>query len=65
MRVTHEYPQARPGRWSADERASGLDRVYRLILRDRTDLPPGLVDEIARRPEVDFARAAQVTQTPL
>lgn len=60
--MTHEYPQARPGRWSEDERATGLDRVYRLILREGTALPQGVVDEIADRPEVDVARAAQVTR---
>ncbi|MEU6680254.1 S8 family serine peptidase [Streptomyces sp. NPDC046925] len=65
VRVTHEYPQARPGRWSADERAAGLDRVYRLIVRDRADLPSGMVDEIAMQSEVDFARGPQVTSTPL
>lgn len=62
--TTHEYQPA--GReWSPDERASGLDRVYRLVLHQNRDLPPSLIDAVRLLPEVADARPGRVASTPL
>lgn len=62
--TTAEYRPA--GRdWSDDERASGMDRIYRLILRQNRDLPPGLIDAIRLLPEVADVRPGRVAETPL
>ncbi len=37
--TTHEY-RANGRDWSPDERASGLDRIYRLILRQNRKVSP-------------------------
>lgn len=62
--TTHEYRPARRD-WSDDERASGLDRIYRLVLRQNRDIPVGLIDAIRLLPEVADARAGRVAETPL
>ncbi|MEQ8403465.1 MAG: S8 family serine peptidase [Oceanicaulis sp.] len=49
--TAREHLRAGPD-WTADERASGLDRIYRLILRRDMGLPDGLIDAIRLVPEV-------------
>lgn len=62
--TTHEY---RPGAgsWSPDERASGLDRVYRLILQHNRAIPEGLIESIRLLPEVADARAGAIAAARL
>ncbi|NIJ21096.1 subtilisin family serine protease [Sphingomonas naasensis] len=62
--TTHEY---RPGgsSWSADERASGLDRVYRLILQHNRAIPEGLIESIRLLPEVADARPGAIAAARL
>ncbi len=50
--VTREYELLVPG-GSADERAHGLDRTYRVILQRDADVPVDLVDRVAALPEVE------------
>ncbi|WP_313330239.1 S8 family serine peptidase [Sphingobium yanoikuyae] len=55
----HEY-RPRSDHWSADEMASGLDRIYRLVLRHNRDIPHGLIDSIKLLPEVADARPGRI-----
>lgn len=51
--------------WSADEIASGLDRVYRLVLLEGGSLPPELVRDIQLVPTVEYARLGAVGSAAL
>lgn len=62
--ATREY-QARGSGWSSDEAAAGLDRVYRLILREHTRIPPGLVDAIRLIPIVESAAPGAIAEAEL
>lgn len=62
--TTHEYRPA-DVEWSADERISGMDRIYRLILRQNRDLPAGLVDAVRLLPEVADARPGRIASGAL
>ena len=57
--TTHEYRQCGQG-WSQAERTCGMDRIYRLILRQNRDLPRGLIDSIRLLPEVADARPGRI-----
>ena len=57
--VTQAYAPAGPG-WSPAEIASGLNRIYRLVLREDRDIPPDLVRDIALLPVVEYARAGRI-----
>ncbi len=52
-------------RWSPDEIASGLDRVYRLVLAEDRTLPSQLLNEIALIPSVEYVRIGAVGHTEL
>jgi subtilisin family serine protease len=62
--VTREY-RAAGETWSADERAHGLDRTYRLILQRDYQIPADLVDRIRAVPAVEEARGLEVSANPL
>jgi thermitase len=62
--LTKEYRLAEPGP-SPEEIAEGLDRTYRLILQADYDLPPNLIARIRLVPEVEDARALDVTAAPI
>jgi thermitase len=57
--ATREYQPA-AAEWSEDERASGLDRVYRLVLQRYGTLPPSLVEQIRLVPAVEEAHVGAV-----
>ena len=61
--LTREF---RPGDsiWSPEEVRAGLDRVYRVILRDVAQLPDGLVDQIRLNPAFDYVRPIVVADSP-
>lgn len=62
--ATQEYqPQTQD--WQADERAAGLDRVYRLILTSRSRIPPDLIDDLNLLQVVEEAAIGQVGHMPL
>ena len=62
--VTSEYQPA-SGRWSADEIAAGLDRVYRLVLQRDGSIPEGMIADIALVPVVERVRPGVVGGAPL
>ena len=62
--VTREYRPAGET-WSAEERAQGLNRTYRLILQRDYATPATLVDRIRHVPAVEDARGLQVGAAPL
>lgn len=62
--VTHEYRPAGPT-WSHDEIASGLDRVYRLVLQKEGRIPGGFLEDVRLLPSVEAARLGEIAQSPL
>lgn len=61
--LTAEYTPRLPGRWSADELASGLNRLYRLVLQEDTTFPPALIQAISLLPDVEYVRPIRIGQT--
>jgi len=57
--ATQEYAPAGPV-WSPQEVASGLDRVYRLILQSDSKIPPELIESIRALPAVEQVRAGAI-----
>ncbi|MEO0458068.1 MAG: S8 family serine peptidase [Cyanobacteria bacterium P01_A01_bin.114] len=64
VQATQEYLSAGK-QWDKDELATGLDRVYRLILAQNTDIPPDLIRDISLLPEVESVVPGQVATTDL
>ena len=62
--VTSEYKASRDA-WSPQERQSGLNRIYRLILQREGTIPKALIDELTLLPEVSYARIGQIGQADL
>src|SRR4051794_34006144 len=62
--VTHEYRPA-GDRFSPEEVASGLDRIYRLILQRDAGFPAELVDAIRLLPTVASARLGRIGRADL
>jgi thermitase len=62
--TTSEYDWA-DTEWQEDEIRSGLDRTYRLIMRDDYDLPPNLIEQIKLLPFVEDARDIQIGEVRL
>jgi thermitase len=64
--TTREYAPAAPsGAWSREEVAAGLDRVFRLVLREDRTIPEALIAELKLAPEVVEARPGLITAAPL
>jgi subtilisin family serine protease len=62
--VTSEYaPHA--SAWSLEEIASGLNRIYRLILQTNSSIPSDLIREIHLVPVVESVRAGTIARAPL
>lgn len=57
--ATQEYTPAGSS-WSAQEVASGLDRVYRLVLQSDIDIPPDLIVALRALPDVEQVRAGAI-----
>ncbi|MFN8570861.1 MAG: S8 family serine peptidase [Gemmatimonadaceae bacterium] len=51
--------------WSADEIASGLNRVYRLVLNEDGEIPPQLVRDISVIPTIEYVRIGAVGHAEL
>lgn len=47
--------------WNREEIASGLDRLYRIILRNDTDIPQELIEQIRLIPLVEGVRVVEPT----
>ena len=63
--VTHEYEKAKKSGWSPTEVKNGLNRIYRLILRNKASIPQSLVDQIALLPEVEYVRKFEIASAEL
>jgi len=63
--ITAEYRPASEDGFNAEEIESGLNRTYRVILRQDTTFPPGLVDQIRLHPAVDWVRRGAIAQAVL
>ena len=63
--VTSEYNFKLGNRWSADELVSGLDRIYRIILKDSFEIPEHLMERLSNLPEVEYARPGHIGYTKL
>ncbi|MBS0125002.1 S8 family peptidase [Thetidibacter halocola] len=61
--VTREFSPRRRS-WSEDEVAAGLDRIFRVILRRETGLPPELVARIQLNPSFEYVRPIVVSGAP-
>ena len=62
--VTREYQPAQ-AHWSPAEATSGLNRIYRLILQQDSDIPPDLIRDISLLPIVEEVRIGQVGRVDL
>lgn len=51
--------------WDDAERRAGLDRVFRLVLRENRRIPPDLIARLQYLPEVRDATVGQVASIPL
>lgn len=63
--ITSEYQPAEGAQFGQDEREVGLDRTYRIILRDRTTVPDGLVARLQTHPAVEAVRPGAVASIRL
>lgn len=57
--ATREYYPAQTD-WSPEERATGLDRVYRLVLLRNQTIPREVIEQIRLVPEVEEVRAGRI-----
>ncbi|MEM8808589.1 MAG: S8 family serine peptidase [Cyanobacteria bacterium P01_G01_bin.38] len=64
VQVTREYQPAGKT-WDQDERISGFNRVYRLILHQSTEIPPGLIKAISVLPMVEAVTPGKVATANL
>jgi thermitase len=64
VQVTREYPRRSP-EWTRDELQSGLDSVYRMILREQRRIPPALVEDIRLLPFVRSVRVGNIARADL
>jgi hypothetical protein len=57
--ATQEYRPA-ASTWSPQEIASGLDRMYRLVLQSNEEIPPALIESIRLLPDVEHVRIGAI-----
>jgi thermitase len=62
--ATSEYAPAGPA-WSDDEVRAGLNRMYRLILQNGSDIPAGLIEDISLIPVVEKVRPGAIVSADL
>jgi len=62
--ATQEYVPAGSA-WSPQEIASGLDRVYRLVLQTDEAIPPALIESIRLLPDVENVRVGVIANMDL
>jgi subtilisin family serine protease len=62
--ATREYQPA-SANWNREEIASGLDRVYRLVLMRAGGVPPALIADLRLLPEVEKVSASSIGQMEL
>ena len=62
--VTQEYRPAGQN-WDAAEQASGLNRIYRLILQQDRPIPDRLIQELAALPIIELVQVGAIAQADL
>jgi subtilisin family serine protease len=62
--VTREHTREGSS-WSPAEIASGLDRMYRLVLHESRRVPPELIHDLTLIPDVEYARIGRVSVVPI
>ena len=62
--VAQEYRSANE-QWSTEELATGLDRVYRLILQQDQEIPTRLIQRLSNLPIVQEVNIGQIAQADL
>lgn len=62
--VTQEYKSIGKD-WNQAELASGLNRIYRVILQQDSHIPLGLIEEISLLPIVELVRIGEIGQAEL
>lgn len=65
VKVTREYAPQNGKNWSEDEKQSGLNRIYRLVLKKKTNIPPDLIKAITLIPDVEYARIGTIGSAPI
>ena len=63
--VTSEYELSAGNQWSRTELANGLDRIYRIILKEDRELSENLIKIISAFPEVEYARIGRIGYSKL
>ena len=64
VKVTQEYCPCH-GQWTRQERASGLHRIYRLILKQNVAIPPLLIQQLSHSPLVEAVSIGEIGQAEL
>lgn len=62
--VTSEYPH-QANQWNKEEVESGLNQVYRIILKENKKIPEQLVKEIQLIPGVHYVKIGEIASVPL
>jgi len=63
--VTSEYELSSGNQWTRMELTNGLDRIYRIILKENQEMPDDLIKKISAFPEVEYARTGRIGYTKL
>jgi thermitase len=58
--VTSEYDLSEVNHWTVPELTNGLDRIYRIILKDNLSISDELIARISALPEVEYARPGRI-----
>lgn len=61
---TQEY-KPKDSAWSENEISTGINRVYRLILKQDRGIPPEMISDISLLPIVEKVHIGQIGQSPL
>ena len=64
VKVTREYCPCHR-QWNRQERSSGLDRIYRLILKQNVAIPPLFLQQLSHSPLVEAASIGAIGQADL
>jgi subtilisin family serine protease len=65
VKVAREYTPANGREWDADERASGMNRVFRMVLHRSTTMPDDLIESVRLIPAVEQAIPGAIGMAPM
>lgn len=63
--ITKEFKPGHGDHFAEEEIRTGLDRIYRIILQERVDLPANMINELELIPIVEEARPAVIGQAEI